>query len=111
MTAPQLIADPHGLLRSDEPLASTTELAAMLGCSGRALRALLGGPLHGRTRFVHYRPGPARYCVADVRSAFETYRAEVEARQRRAADREALERAAADARRARSAHTASGARR
>jgi hypothetical protein len=94
MNEQHVIADPHGLVRSGEELAPLPELARLLGCSGKALRELLGGPLSGRVRFVRYEGGPRRYCVADARAALEPHREALEERRRRAAEIEERERAA-----------------
>jgi hypothetical protein len=83
VTAPQ-VTDPHGLLTSGEELASSGPLSLALGCSRAALEGLLGGPLYRLVRFVRYRPGPTLYAVADVRAAFEPYRAGIEARKAQA---------------------------
>jgi hypothetical protein len=95
---PQVLADPHGLIPSGEPLATVPELARMLGCSGGALKGLLGGPLHKVVRFVRFKPGPCRYSVADVRAAVEPHRGKIEERRQRAADLETRDRAAKAAR-------------
>jgi hypothetical protein len=88
--------DPHGLLASGEPLATASELAAILGVSGKALRELLGGLLYPRpdalgpvVRFVRGSPGPLRYSVADARTAIEPHRGAIEERRRRAAEQQA----------------------
>jgi hypothetical protein len=97
MSEPQ-VTDPHGLLATGEPLATVPELALTLGCSGKALHSLLGGRLYGLVRFVRYKPGGTRYCVADVLTAVEPLKAEIEERRRCAEELEATDRAAKAAR-------------
>jgi hypothetical protein len=97
MTEPQT-TDPHGLLLSGEELATLSELARLLGCSGRALSELLQGPLHARVRFVRSKPGPWRYSVKDALVAIEPHRVEIEARRQRAVELEASNRTAKAAR-------------
>jgi hypothetical protein len=91
-------SDPHGLFLSGEPLATLPELARMIGCSAKALRGLLDGPLCLRVRYVHRNPGPCLYAVADVLAAVEPHRGQIEERRLRAAEHEAAERAAKVAR-------------
>jgi hypothetical protein len=68
---PQVLADPHGLVATGEPLATLPELARMIGCSGRLLHSLLSRRLSDRVRHVRYRPGATRYHVQDVLTAVE----------------------------------------
>jgi hypothetical protein len=89
-----ILADPHGLLQSGEELATVPELARLFGCSSKALRSLVHGPLYERVRFVRYKDGPTRYCVADARAAVGPYAEALEARRRCAAELEACERGA-----------------
>jgi len=91
---PQVMADPHGLIASGEPLATVPELARMLGCSGKALHAVLNWPLYRLVPFVRYRGAPSRYSTAAARIAIEPHRAEIEERRQRAQDLETRERAA-----------------
>jgi hypothetical protein len=93
-----VLADPHNLIASGEPLAIPRDLAPMLSVSRMAIEALLKGPLYPLVRFVRYNHGPARYSIADARRAIEPHRAKLEARRQRAADLEISERAAKAAR-------------
>jgi hypothetical protein len=83
-TTEPLVSDPRGLLTSGEELAPSGQLALALGCSRKALESLLGGPLYRLVRFVRQKPGPTLYSVSDVRTAFEPYRAGIEARKAQA---------------------------
>jgi hypothetical protein len=79
------------------------ELAEILGISHKALRPLFKapyGPLYDRVPLVRSPKGggPWRYSVADARVALAPFLPEIEARRQRAAEREALERAAKAAR-------------
>jgi hypothetical protein len=89
-----VISDPCGLLQSGEGLATLPEVARLLGCSGRALRKLLVGPLSGRVRYMRKAGGPTHYCVTDVRAALAPHREALAERRQRAADLETRERAA-----------------
>jgi MarR-like DNA-binding transcriptional regulator SgrR of sgrS sRNA len=95
---PQVLADPHGLVATGEPLATLPELARMIGCSGRALHSLLSRRLNDRVRHVRYRPGATRYHVQDVLTAVEPLKPELEERRQRAEELEAKNRAAKAAR-------------
>lgn len=95
---PQVLADPHGLVATGEPLATLPELARIIGCSGRALHSLLSRRLNNRVRHVRYRPGGTRYHVQDVLTAVEPLKPELEEHRRRAEELEASNRAAKAAR-------------
>jgi hypothetical protein len=89
------VIDPSRLFESAEELATLANLARQLGCSGKALKALLRGPLRTLVRFAHRKPGPVLYSMSDAREHFEPHRAEVEARRQRALEVEAAACAAA----------------
>jgi hypothetical protein len=93
MNEREVIVDPHGLLQSGEELAILPEVARLLGCSGKALRELLAGPLSGRVRYLREKVA-TRYCVTDVRAAVEPHRQALGERRQRAAELETSDRAA-----------------
>jgi hypothetical protein len=98
-TPEQRTADDAALLASGEPVALLGEIAGMLGVSVKTLRWVVqrdGAPL---IRYLSS-PRPVRHCIADVRSAVEAARPDIEARRRRAQEIEAAERAQAEASRA-----------
>jgi hypothetical protein len=103
MNEREVILDPHGLLQSGEELATLPEVARLLGCSGKALRELLVGPLSGRVRYLREDAVATRYCVNDVRAAVEPHREALAERRQRAAELETSERAAKALRVARTA--------
>jgi hypothetical protein len=94
MNEQDILSDPRGLLQGGEELATAAEIASVLGCSPKALRRLLHGPLYERVRFVRYHSGPTRYCVTDARAAVEPYVQGLEARRQCAMELERQERAA-----------------
>ncbi|MGO9837395.1 MAG: hypothetical protein ACLP1X_24655 [Polyangiaceae bacterium] len=93
VSEPQVI-DPHGLLQSGEPVRTLPELAKLLDVSGKTIRRLLGGPLHETVRFVRFKPGGCRYCVADVLRAVEPLKPQIAQWRQRADDLERQQRAA-----------------
>ena len=96
--------DPHGLLLSGEELATEGELAKILGISRAAMRPVFQAT-RGQIRHVHHKPAPCRYSIADARKAIGPHLPELETRTRLAAERQAAEVAAAQARRTAKAAT------
>src|SRR5208283_5144238 len=95
------VTDPHGLLTSAEPTATLAELALTLDVSTSALRIVLKGEAEAseHVRFVRCRPASeSRYAVADVRAVVEKNRTWLDERRRQAAQLEATQRAAKQAR-------------
>jgi hypothetical protein len=97
VSEPQVI-DPHGLVQLGEPVRTVPELAKLLDVSGKTIRRLLGGPLRETVRFVRFKPGACRYCVADVLRAVEPLKPQIAEWRRRADDLESEQRAAKAAR-------------
>jgi hypothetical protein len=92
------VTDPHGLLTSAEPTATLAELAVALDVSTSALRIVLKGEASDQVRFVRCRPSSeSRYAIADVRAVVEKNRKWLDDRRRDAAQLEAAQRAAKQA--------------
>ena len=92
------VTDPHGLLTSAEPTATLAELSVTLDVSTSALRIVLKGDASEHVRFIRCKPSSeSRYAVADVRAVVEKNRKWLDERRRDAAQLEATQRAAKQA--------------
>jgi len=95
--------DTHGLLASNEPVATAGELASALNLSKSLLRRFLWEH-RARVRCVDRRPeAPIAYAVADVEALVAEQRGALDERRRRTEATRARDRAAAEARAARKA--------